>query len=66
MDGVRFVYGDDALKPFASDIQKVSYGRLFPDTTPAKLLRRGILACPPKEASCTFTLLLPDDTEAVK
>ena len=66
VDGVRFVSGDEALKPFASDIQKVSYRRLFPDTTPAKLLRRGILACPPKEGSCTFTLLLPDDTEAVK
>lgn len=65
-EAVRFVGGDEALRPFASAIQKASYGRMFPDGSPAKLLRRGILACSEPGAACTLTLLLPQDTEPVK
>jgi hypothetical protein len=38
---------------------------VFPDDTPAKILRRGIAACGPSGA-CSFTLLLPEDAKPVK
>jgi tetratricopeptide (TPR) repeat protein len=62
VEGVRFLSGDEAVRPLVGKAEKVSYGVMFPDaTTPAKLLRRGIVACPPLEGECTITLLLPED-----
>jgi hypothetical protein len=65
VEGVRFVGGDEALKTLEPDIRKIAYGRVFPDDSPAKLVRKGIVACPPLEGACTLTLVLPRDTDPI-
>jgi tetratricopeptide (TPR) repeat protein len=66
VEGATFVDGDERLRPMADAIRQASFDRMFPDETPTKLLRRGTLACEPQESECTFTLLLPRDTDPVK
>ena len=65
VEAVKFVEGDETLKSLAPAIQQIEPGRLFPDDTAAKLLRRGIAACGPA-GRCTLTLLLPEDARPVK
>jgi hypothetical protein len=52
---------DERLRPLADALRIVKYRALFPDETPAKILRRGTLSCssssqPP---SCQFVLMPP-------
>jgi len=65
VESVRFISGDESLRPRADAIRAASYGRMFPDDAPAKILRRGLLACAP-DSGCTVTLIRPDDAEPVK
>jgi len=45
VQGVKFVSGDETLKP-ASDVARAAkYEQSFPDDTPVMLLRRGTLVC---------------------
>jgi tetratricopeptide (TPR) repeat protein/transglutaminase-like putative cysteine protease len=66
IEGVRFVSSDDAFRSFDAAIRAAAHGRMFPEDGPAKILRRGIVACEPSGGGCTLTLLLPDDAEPVK
>jgi len=65
VESVRFVSGAESLRPLADAIRAASFGRMFPDDAPAKILRRGVLACR-RETGCSLTLMLPDDAEPVK
>jgi hypothetical protein len=65
VEAVRFVGGDEALRPLESALVKTSIGRAFPDDVVAKILRRGVLACSSPTA-CTFTLVPTDNAEPVK
>lgn len=65
VEGARFISGDESLRPLADAIRKTSFGKMFPDDAPAKLLRRGLLACAPN-SGCILTLIVPDDAEPVK
>jgi tetratricopeptide (TPR) repeat protein len=65
VEAVRFAGGDEALRGFGEAIRKTSLAVPFPDDTPAKILRRGILACS-SGGTCTFTLLLTDDAQPLK
>jgi hypothetical protein len=64
VEGVRFLSGAESLRPIAEAIKSAPIGRMFPDDGPAKLLRRGVLAC--VSDGCRLTLALPDDTDPVK
>ena len=64
VEGVRFLSGDEALRPLADAIRSAPFDRMFPDDVPAKILRRGIMAC--AASGCSLTLILPDDAEPVK
>jgi hypothetical protein len=46
-------------------LQHLKYTISFPDDTPAKILRRGVLSCPQAAGNCTFVLMLPDDVRTV-
>jgi len=63
-DAVKFVSGDEKLKSFTEALRAADYHLTFPDDTPVKVFRRGTLSCS-ITASCTFTLLLPDDVRTV-
>ena len=63
VESVKFLGGEESLRALEADIRKLSYGRMFPDDPPAKLLRKGIVSCPPLDGACTLILVLPRDTD---
>jgi tetratricopeptide (TPR) repeat protein len=64
-ESVRFVSGEEKLKSYADALRTAEYHLTFPDDTPVKVLRRGILSCSPTTGNCTFVLMLPDDVRTV-
>ena len=65
VEAVKFVEGDEEMRAIAAALQKLPANAIFPDQTPAKILRRGVASCGPAGA-CTITLLLPEDAKPVK
>jgi hypothetical protein len=65
VEAVKFIEGDEEMRAVAAALQKMPAKDMFPDDTPAKILRRGIAACGPTGA-CTFTLLLPEDAKPAR
>ncbi len=53
------------LRPLAAAPLAAHYPLTFPDETPAKLVRRGILSCSSITGDCTFVLLIPDTLNSV-
>ncbi len=64
-EAVKFVSGDEKLKIFTEALRTAQYRLSFPDDTPLKILRRGILSCSTATGNCMFVLLLPDDVRTV-
>jgi len=64
-EAVKFIAGDEKLKVFTEALRTAEYRLIFPDDTPLKILRRGILSCSTATANCTFVLMLPDDVRTV-
>ena len=64
-EAVRFVSGDEKLKIFTDALRTAEYRLTFPDDTPVKILRRGILSCSTATGNCSFVLMLPDDVRTV-
>jgi tetratricopeptide (TPR) repeat protein len=65
VEAVKFASGDEKLKIFTEALRTAEYRLTFPDDTPVKVLRRGILSCSTATGSCTFVLMLPDDVRTV-
>jgi len=59
VEEIRFVSGDEKLRPFADTLRKASFPALFPGETVTKLVRRGVLSCS-KISGCNFVLMTPD------
>lgn len=60
VEAVSFVSGDEKLREMADPLQRAGFGQVFPGDIPAKLLRRGTLACTPDEGGtvrCFFVLV---------
>jgi len=66
VEGVKFVSGDEKLKGLAEVLRTADYHLTFPDDTPVKILRRGVLSCAAATGTCTFVLMLPDDVRTVE
>jgi len=64
-EAVKFVSGDEKLKIFTEALRTAEFRLTFPDDTPLKILRRGILSCSTATGNCLFVLLLPDDVRTV-
>ena len=64
VDSVKFVSGDEKLRPFADALRKMDYKLALPAGTQAKILRRGVLSCS-GAAGCKFVMLLTDDVRSV-
>ena len=54
---VKFISGDESLRPFASDLQAAPFSNSFPDATEVKLPRRGKLTCSRSTGQCSFLLM---------
>jgi Flp pilus assembly protein TadD len=65
VEAVKFVSGNQALRPLAERLRAVAFGPMFPNNEPAKIIRRGTLACSADTANCTFTLILPENLHTV-
>jgi len=65
VDSVKFVSGDEKLKLFAEALRNADYHLTFPDDTPVKILRRGVLSCSAGSGNCLFVVMLPDDVRTV-
>ncbi len=65
VDSVKFVSGDEKLRPFADALRKMDYKLALPAGTQAKILRRGVLSCSAAAGNCKFVMLLTDDVRSV-
>jgi tetratricopeptide (TPR) repeat protein/transglutaminase-like putative cysteine protease len=65
VEAVKFTSGDEKLKVFTDALRTAEYRLTFPDDTPVKILRRGILSCATTTGNCSFVLMLPDDVRTV-
>jgi tetratricopeptide (TPR) repeat protein/transglutaminase-like putative cysteine protease len=65
VDDVKFVSGDENLKSFTETLRNAKYGFEFPDDTPTKIFRRGILHCSKATSDCRFVMMLPEDVVSV-
>jgi tetratricopeptide (TPR) repeat protein/transglutaminase-like putative cysteine protease len=64
VESVKFMSGNESLRPFAERLKSFNYGAMFPDASPVKLVRRGTLSCSAKTGDCTFTLIPASDVQA--
>jgi len=64
VDSIRFVSGQEKLKPMGDALQAAHFEQSLPNGTPVKLLRRGTLSCA-ANAECTFRMIPPDDVRTV-
>jgi tetratricopeptide (TPR) repeat protein/transglutaminase-like putative cysteine protease len=65
VEGVRVVGGDKDLTNVVDAVKATQMNGMFPDTTPAKLLRRGTIACA-ADKTCTLTFVRASDAKPVK
>ena len=65
VEDVKFVSGDENLKSLSAELRNAKYGFNFPDDTPTKIFRRGILNCSKATSDCSFVMVLPEDVRSV-
>ena len=65
VEGSKFVSGSESLRPFADKLMSLDYGEVFPDASPAKIVRRGTVSCSAKSADCVLKLFAPEDVRAI-
>ena len=58
VEEVKFVSGARSLESIASQLAIRKFNVEFPDESPTKLIRRGMLKC--GSTGCDFAMLLPD------
>src|SRR5579859_2387445 len=63
VEQVKYVSGSEALKSMNGRIKDAKFTVEFPDDSPARLFRRGILSCG-AISGCDFVLLTPDSAHA--
>jgi len=61
----KFINGEEKLKPLAENLRTAKIDFAFPDDTPTKILRRGILSCSQSTKECDFVMMLPEDVHSV-
>ena len=65
VDAVRFIAGDEKLRPFADRLRLLDYGAVFPGASAVKLVRRSTLSCSVTPGDCVLTLLRPADVSSL-
>lgn len=65
ISAVKFISGEEKLKPLADNLRSAKIDFAFPDTAPTKILRRGVLSCSQTTRECEFVMILPEDVHAV-
>lgn len=65
VDGAKFVSGEEKLRTLDDALHHLKLSLNFPDDTPTKILRRGVLSCSQAPSNCNFVLMLPDDVRSI-
>ena len=65
VEDLKFVSGDEQLRPLAAALRSARYPVLFPDDTPTRLVRRGVLSCSALTSECVFVLYQADAVQSV-
>ncbi|HEX3738461.1 MAG TPA: DUF3857 domain-containing protein [Terriglobales bacterium] len=65
VQAVKFVSGDEKLKPLTESLRSAKIDFAFPDDAPTKILRRGTLTCSQDSHDCNFVMMLPEDVHSV-
>ena len=60
VNDVKFLTGNDRLRPFADKLRAIDFGTMFPDAAPVNLVQAGTLSCS-ASGNCSFILSLPQD-----
>ena len=65
VETVKFIGGDERLRPLGEALRKAAFDVLFPDDDSVKIVRRGTLSCAPEGGSpgCRFVMMLPYDAQ---
>ncbi len=58
VDGMRFLTGDESLRPLAERLRSLNFGEIFPSASHIEIVRGGTFACSAKSAACRFTLTI--------
>ena len=61
----KFISGEEKLKPLTENLRNAKIDFAFPDDTPTKILRRGMLSCSQNSHECDFVMMLPEDVHSV-
>ena len=64
IENVKFINGSDKLKSATAVISHLKIQDAFPDNTPARIVRRGILGCYPT-TGCSLVFLSPRQVQSV-
>ncbi len=56
-----FLSGAKELRGAVAALTATKFPQSFPDETPARVIRKGILSCSTYSTNCTFVLMLPTD-----
>jgi Flp pilus assembly protein TadD/transglutaminase-like putative cysteine protease len=65
VESVRFITGDERLRGMSDSVRAAKYMIMFPDDTPAKVLRRGTVTCS-SAGACTIVMRLPAEAQALQ
>jgi tetratricopeptide (TPR) repeat protein len=65
IEEVKFISGDEKMRVFAEALRSARFDMKFPDDTPTKIPRRGVLGCSKLTGDCAFVMLLPEDVRSV-
>jgi Flp pilus assembly protein TadD/transglutaminase-like putative cysteine protease len=65
VESVKFIRGNEKLKPFSAALLTARFPEPFPDSTPTHVIRRGVLSCSQAVSDCTFVLVVPEDVTSV-
>jgi hypothetical protein len=63
---VKFISGDEKLKPMGAALKTANFNFIFPDETTTKVIRRGTLICTPGTADCSFIMISPDSITSIE
>ncbi len=62
---VKFIRGNEKLRPLAAALKGARYHMSFPEETTTRLIRRGTLTCQPGNGECVFIMLNLEDVTSV-
>jgi tetratricopeptide (TPR) repeat protein len=63
---VKFIKGDEQLKPLSAALRSANFNLTFPDNTNTKIVRRGSLSCDAGTGQCSFVMVSPDNISSVE